>query len=357
MNLAPGELIFLFFLFSFIGWLFELFLELLAGRGFVNRGFFYGPIVPIYAVGFFFSYTLCAPLKNSPLLVFVVSCAGCTLMEAIIGRFLEKILRVRAWDYDIHPLTFWCNYKGRLSLMATLSFGALSLLSIYCLWDLLFQLINILGTKNLRIIDGVLLAVFACDAFFSLKKYIRNKRAGIVSTTKGMEHNYDIIELFNTLSLDILCNSVFRRSKNYIQHGATSIYEHSIEVAKTSLKFSLFWPVSSRQALVRAALLHDFFLYDWHDEWKLDHGFTHPAAAAENAKKYFNISEKEYSLIRTHMWPLTLLHPPKYKEGWIICLSDKIVSLKETLNMNKLCSPPPPPVIEKAGNRGACYAF
>ncbi|MDR0552115.1 MAG: hypothetical protein LBG72_08905, partial [Spirochaetaceae bacterium] len=90
-----------------------------------------------------------------------------------------------------------------------------------------------------------------------------------------------------------------------------------------------------QKALVRAALLHDFFLYDWHDEWKLDHGWTQPITAAENARKYFNVSEKEYSLIRTHMWPWKLLHPPRYKEGWLICLSDKIVSLKEAVRLTK----------------------
>ncbi|MDR2489862.1 MAG: hypothetical protein LBD20_00495, partial [Spirochaetaceae bacterium] len=50
------EAVFAFFLFSVFGWLFELFLELISGRGFVNRGFFYGPIVPVYAFGFFLSY-------------------------------------------------------------------------------------------------------------------------------------------------------------------------------------------------------------------------------------------------------------------------------------------------------------
>jgi uncharacterized protein len=345
LNVTLDEIVFLFFLFSFIGWLFELFLEALAGRGFVNRGFFYGPIVPVYAVGFIFSYMFCAPLKNSPLLVFVVSCAGCTLMEAAADRLMEKFLRLRAWDYDMHPLTFWCNYKGRLSLMSTLSFGALALVAVYGLWDFIFRCIHILGNSAMRVIDGILLAAFAWDAFFSFRKYIRNNRAGIVSVTKGMERDYDITELFDSLSRDILNTGIFQQSKNYIQHGKVSIYEHSIAVAKTSLTFSLFWPVRDREALVRAALLHDFFLYDWHDEWKLNHGFTHPVAAAENAKKYFQVSDKEYSLIRTHMWPWTLLHPPQYKEGWIICLSDKIVSVKETLRQEtqiEIRLPPPP---------------
>jgi uncharacterized protein len=119
-------------------------------------------------------------------------------------------------------------------------------------------------------------------------------------------------------------------SKNFIQHGKTSVYEHSLYVAQISFKLSTFWHIKDKESLIRAALLQDFFLYDWHDEWNLDHGFTHPRAAAENAVKYFNISDKEYSLIRTHMWPFTLFHPPIHKEGWIICFADKISSLTET---------------------------
>jgi uncharacterized protein len=338
-----ARFVFAFFCLGFAGWLFELFLEVLAGRGFVNRGFFYGPIVPIYAAGFIFSYALCAPLKNSPPAVFLVSCAGCTLMEAITGHLLEKFLHIRAWDYNMHPLTFWCNYKGRLSLMSTLSFGLLTLTAVYGLWDFIFHLVKIIGIQTLYIIDYMMIAAFAVDMFFSFRKYIRNKRAGISSVIKGMEKNYDITELFDVLAADILNSDVFCQSKNYIQHGKTSIYEHSIQVAKTSLKFSLFWRVRGQKALVRAALLHDFFLYDWHDEWKLDHGWTHPITAAENARKYFNVSEKEYSLIRTHMWPWTLLHPPRYKEGWLICLSDKIVSLKEAVRLTKTNNTPTHP--------------
>jgi hypothetical protein len=54
-GMDTGKLIFFFFLFSFFGWIFGLFLEILAGRGFVNRGFFYGPVVPIYAAVEYFT--------------------------------------------------------------------------------------------------------------------------------------------------------------------------------------------------------------------------------------------------------------------------------------------------------------
>lgn len=62
--------VFIFCLFSFFGWLFELFLKALAGKGLVNRGFFYGPIIPIYGIVFFLAYSICKPFADSPVLVF-----------------------------------------------------------------------------------------------------------------------------------------------------------------------------------------------------------------------------------------------------------------------------------------------
>jgi uncharacterized protein len=327
------ELIFVFFIFSFFGWIFELFLEFLAGRGFVNRGFFYGPIVPIYAAGFFFAYMLCYPLKNFPPLVFLVSSTACTLLEYIIGWCLEKYLHVEAWNYDLHPFTFWCNYKKRIAVTASITFGMASLLVVCFLWDNMLQFLSSIGSRAIIISDIIFVAIFLIDAFFTLRKYIRNKKAGIVSKTKGLDYNFEQdYAFFDNVTKDILANDKFLESENFIQHGKTSVYEHSLAVARMCAKLSVFWRVKDRTSLIRAALLHDFFLYDWHDEWKLDHGFTHPVAAAENASKYFNISEKEYSLIRTHMWPFTLFHPPRYKEGWFICIGDKIVSLSEILS-------------------------
>ncbi|GHV70561.1 phosphohydrolase [Spirochaetia bacterium] len=140
-------------------------------------------------------------------------------------------------------------------------------------------------------------------------------------------------KLFDELSKEILESGIFSQSREFIQHGRISVYTHSLEVARMSFSLAEFFGIPDKRSVVRSALLHDFFLYDWHvpeKMWSL-HGWTHPVTAAENAKKYFNASEKEWSLIRTHMWPYTLLHPPCFKEGWIICLSDKIVSLLETI--------------------------
>ena len=143
--------------------------------------------------------------------------------------------------------------------------------------------------------------------------------------------------LFNETAREILESEKFAPCRDFIQHGSISVYEHCLSVAEKSFSLGESSPGIDLRSLVRAALLHDFFLYDWHTPekmWSL-HGWTHPVTAAENARAAFGISDKEYSLIRTHMWPYTLFHPPQYREGWIICLAEKIVSLQETLFRRK----------------------
>lgn len=126
----------------------------------------------------------------------------------------------------------------------------------------------------------------------------------------------------------------FREMHRYIQHGRISTLEHCISVAKASLWLShrLHMKVDEK-ALLTGALLHDFYLYDWHkknDRHGL-HGYTHPDTACKNARHYFHINKKEQDIIRTHMWPLTLTKVPKSREAMIVCLADKYVSTVETL--------------------------
>ena len=64
---------------------------------------------------------------------------------------------------------------------------------------------------------------------------------------------------------DILEDVEFLNSKNCIQHGTVSVMEHSIAVAQCALSISEKLPFSfCERELVRGALLHDYFLYDWH---------------------------------------------------------------------------------------------
>ena len=79
----------------------------------------------------------------------------------------------------------------------------------------------------------------------------------------------------------------------------------------------------------RAALLHDFFQdEDLKDMKTLNKYQVHPYLAYLKSSKMFNVNEVQKDAIICHMWPWTL-KIPRYKESWIVTVSDKVISLRE----------------------------
>jgi len=118
-------------------------------------------------------------------------------------------------------------------------------------------------------------------------------------------------------------------NKNYIQHGDVTVFDHCIAVAEYSCRIAEFLHLSvNRKVLIRGALLHDYFLYDWRLGGHRMHGFFHARAALDNADKEFHLSSIEKDIIIRHMFPLNI-RPPKYRESWIVCCADKICAVME----------------------------
>ncbi|HAD22965.1 uncharacterized protein SAMN04487759_10450 [Kandleria vitulina] len=131
---------------------------------------------------------------------------------------------------------------------------------------------------------------------------------------------------------DIISTHNYQRQKHFLQHGRVSVYEHELNVTNMCLKIADYLPVRvNERALVRGALLHDYFLYDWHEPGHGLHGFKHPHIALENASEDYYLTDIEKDMIRKHMFPLTL-KLPRYKESYILVVADKIVAISETLH-------------------------
>lgn len=133
-------------------------------------------------------------------------------------------------------------------------------------------------------------------------------------------------------------NSRFPDMLQYMQHGKVSVYEHCINVAYMSCRIAIKFNLKVNYSLlIRGALLHDYFLYDWHEpsnDHKL-HGFHHSKRALKNAREDFNLTPKEDNIILRHMFPLTPI-PPNCLESWIVCLADKISAIDETFSFTKI---------------------
>lgn len=133
---------------------------------------------------------------------------------------------------------------------------------------------------------------------------------------------------------DILDNDLFQSSRQFIHHRDITCLEHAVHVSYTSFCLAEkhgIDPVST----ARGALLHDFYLYDWHKKrpesshfFQL-HGFRHPKIALHNARAHFNVNEVEGDIIKKHMWPLTLFWLPKTKASVLVSITDKYCTTKE----------------------------
>ena len=110
----------LFYLYSFIGWVWEsCYVSLKNGR-WVNRGFLHGPLLPIYGAGAVTILFSTMEVRDSIPLIFLLGMVGATILEYITGACMERMFHVRYWDYSDKK---W-NLNGHICLAASLVWDA-----------------------------------------------------------------------------------------------------------------------------------------------------------------------------------------------------------------------------------------
>lgn len=176
-----------------------------------------------------------------------------------------------------------------------------------------------------------------CFNLESIKAYLEERKRR--RRRKYFERLKKIERELQSYASDILHSPNFDSGKNNMQHGTISVKEHSIQVARQSVLISELLRIEhNRRDLVRGALLHDYFLYDWHHIDRENphrlHGFHHPARALKNAEQEYELTDIQKEIIIKHMWPLTLV-PPMCREAWMVTAADKYCSFLETVHLQK----------------------
>ncbi len=149
----------------------------------------------------------------------------------------------------------------------------------------------------------------------------------------------DNIYSFYILIRDIIETNAFLKMSLQPHHMKTSMYEHCLKVAYLCYKHHLRYRCKTNvKELVRAALLHDYFLYDRINKESGDdinrfiHLFKHPTVALRNAQiDYPDLTRKEENAIKRHMFPIVPI-PPTTACGWLICYYDKVAAIGDYLH-------------------------
>ena len=149
------EVLIWFLIYGFIGWIFESTVRSAAEKKFVNRGFLFGPFIPIYAfgiTGFVFLlnplYTLkpievtfaglpqgyqTVTIEYKYYLIMIGGMIISSVLEYVVSFSMEKLFNQRWWDYT--PYKY--NTKGRVCFSITFCWGALSIAAVHFIHPLI----------------------------------------------------------------------------------------------------------------------------------------------------------------------------------------------------------------------------
>ena len=154
-----------FYLYCMLGWCFESTVVSVEKRHFVNRGFLRGPMLPIYGFGAVMLLHVSLPLQHQPVLSYLACMVTATVFEYIVGVVMEKIFKVKYWDYSKQRFQF----QGYICLRSSLCWGFLGLILTSVIHPPINTLVVGLPFWGLIVIDVLFSAAFVSDVVVSVR--------------------------------------------------------------------------------------------------------------------------------------------------------------------------------------------
>ncbi|MDR0885178.1 MAG: DUF975 family protein [Clostridiales Family XIII bacterium] len=158
-NYSPENIILMFFIFSFIGYVWEVFLAFLTTGQFINRGSMYGPWIPIYGAGGIAMLLLLRKFIDRPIVTFFLTMVVAGLIEYISATYIYMTTGLEYWSYK----GYFFNIQGRVSLEGLLAFGLLGCGGIYLFAPVADHFLNKISRKIRLTIMTILLVCFLTD--------------------------------------------------------------------------------------------------------------------------------------------------------------------------------------------------
>lgn len=159
-----------FIVYAFLGYLYEEILFLIEDNILVNRGFLWGPWLPIYGFGGLFIILIFYRYKDKDLYIGKINFRPALLfLETFLLSMAVELISTYVMDmvhFDFKTLWDYSddlfNFQGRIALIPDLKFGILALTGIYFVQPVLNKIVNNKG-KWFNIVFSIILILFLID--------------------------------------------------------------------------------------------------------------------------------------------------------------------------------------------------
>ncbi|MBQ9495356.1 MAG: putative ABC transporter permease [Treponema sp.] len=262
-NFAPSaiqmlplcHLFLIFLLYSFIGWCSEvLYVGVFYEHKFINRGFLHGPICPVYGFGGLVVMMLPEKVRASWITLFVTSMALCSFVEYVTSWQMEKIFKMKWWDYSERKF----NINGRVCLLNSTLFGVLGLVVVRFVQPFVDRMVHkIDSTVTMYLADG-LAFVFIVDVLLTIHKLIdfSTTMAKLKEFGESLRERYAGEQWFISTSIADMFASIkehaaVERNKfsDSLMQKIDSFNEHHFDFEKFVARFPRISSLSYRESL------------------------------------------------------------------------------------------------------------
>lgn len=157
-------LMLIFFGYSFIGYLVEIIsVSTKEHKLNLSRGYLIGPYLPIFGFGGVMMTSFLGKYKDDIIVLFIMSLTICSLLEYFSSLIMEKIFKVRWWDYSDRLL----NINGRICLENGIKFGIGGVILNRYFHPLFLSFLDSFSEKTVCVLGTILFALVLLDFLIS----------------------------------------------------------------------------------------------------------------------------------------------------------------------------------------------
>lgn len=226
------ELVWIFIIYSFLGWCTEVAYHAVNKGVFINRGFLNGPYCPIYGCGIVLVVTILTPLKDNMFLLFLGSVFVTTMIELVTGFVLEKVFHNKWWDYSNLPY----NFHGYICVKFSIYWGLACMMVMAIVHPVIYKFICIIPHILGVVVVSIIMAGFTVDLIVTVTTILKfNKRMKLLDEMAVQIHKLsDEIgqRVFENTETIMDKSAEIRDKSAELQEEARQRIKDSAEIAK-----------------------------------------------------------------------------------------------------------------------------